>query len=80
MCLLIQALYSEYERIILSMNLRNIIRNDSELNGILTYHDRCHHAALVWNPSLGSISSKCHWTWIDAVIAAIVALCSINLK
>ena len=67
-----QALYREYERIILSMNLRNIIRSDSELNGILTYHNRCHHAALVWNPCLGSISSKCHWTWIDAVITTVV--------
>ena len=80
-CLLIQALYSEYERIILSMNLRNIIRNDSELNGILTYHDRCHHAALVWNPCLGcSIVRESHWTWVDTVVTAIVALCSIDLK
>ena len=79
-CLLIQALYCKYEREILLMYLINIIRSDSELHGVGTYYDRCHHAALVWYPSLGSISSKCHWTWIDAVIAAIVALCSIDLK
>ncbi len=69
----------EYEREILPMYLINIIRSDSELHGVGTYHDRCHHTALVWNPCLGcSISSKCHWTWIDAVVTAIVALCSMR--
>lgn len=80
-CLLIQALYCKYEREILLMYLSYIIRCDSELHGVGTYYDRCHHTALVWNPCLGSgIISKCHWTWVDAVITAIVALCSINLK
>ena len=68
-----QALYREYERIILSMNLINFIRSDSELNGVGSYYDRCHHAAPVWNPCLGcSIIRKCHWTWVDTAVTATV--------
>ena len=44
-CLLIQALYCKYEREILLMYLINLIRSDSELHGVGTYYDRCHHAA-----------------------------------
>ena len=68
-----QALYSEYERIILSMNLINIIRSDSELNGVGSYYDRCHHAAPVWNPCLGcSIIRESQRTWVDTAVTATV--------
>ena len=81
MCLLIQALYCKYEREILLMYFIYNIRCDSELHGVGTYYDRSHHTALVWNPCLGcSIIRESHWTWVDTVVTAIVALCSINLK
>ena len=68
-----QALYSEYERIILSMNLINIIRSDSELHGVGSYYDRCHLAALVWNPCLGcSIIRESQRTWVDTAVTATV--------
>ena len=64
------------------MYLSYIIRCDSELHGVGTYYDRCHHTALVWNPCLGcSIVRESQWTWVDTtVVTAIVALCSIDLK
>ena len=68
-----QALYSEYEREILLMYFIYNIRCDSELNGVGSYYDRCHHAAPVWNPCLGcSIIRESQRTWVDTAVTTTV--------